>query len=110
MHALLVHVSRVHALVSLHTAANSAALFGSVAHPVRASQKDRRQISFDGGQGMGEYTQVPPEHVSSVQTLLSSHNAAISDAFFGSVPQPMVGEHTGFMQMSDDVHDELLFV
>ena len=100
MHVLFEQVSFVHRFESLQRIARAAALFCLTPHPDTGLQKDSKQMSFGAGHVIGVYTQALPEHVSVVHALLSLHKAAISDAFFGSVTQPVEGKQVAFAQMS----------
>ena len=112
MQSLLAHVSVVHALLSLQSVAISPDVLFSMAHPVAGLHVPFWQIFGGVGPGhvMAVYTHELFAHVSVVHALLSLQITAISSRPFGSRPQPVVGEQTGFKQMSDDVHDELMFV
>jgi hypothetical protein len=61
-------------------------------------------LSVDAAHVRFVYTHAFAEHVSIVHALLSSHNAAISADDLSIVSQPVASLHTGFLQMSLDVH------
>jgi hypothetical protein len=76
------------------------AFFDLVIQPKTGSQKCSRQISSDGEQVTLVFTHPPPEQVSTVHRLLSSHNDAISLADLSTNPQPLPSEQNGFIQIS----------
>ena len=92
LHAPFSHVSAVHLLLSLHSAAICVAFLSRIPHPVTGWQKDSWQILVATGHTRGVYLHDPlpvGSHVSTVHALLSSQIALISVAVLSTSPQPL---------------------
>ena len=91
MHWLFTHVSVVHKLLSSHTAANAAPVFGVVMHPSFASQEATKHLSVVVQLlEMSVYTHTLFWQSSDVHLLLSLHKAAIAVSDFLVYTHPSV--------------------
>jgi hypothetical protein len=91
---VMLHVSIVHGLPSLHTVVVLVQL------PVAGSHANCWHASLTGHVTLGVYTHALFEHVSVVHLLLSLQMAAVAVVFFCRVPHPVAGEHVASRHLS----------